>query len=95
MLMQWLERSQATLGAEETGKLLEFYASGQDLSEETRQTAKAAVGTGPEGPGLEAKRPQAIPFLLELDDLFRLHNEPASFEKMVVKMMLQNQVNHG
>ena len=91
MLINWLERCQAVLGREETGKLVELYASGRDLPEGTRQTLRLLLGLLQKDKTPSAAA-VAIPFLLELDNLFQPHPEPASFQEMVMKMMLQNQV---
>ena len=90
MFINWIERSQAALGHEETGKLLEIYASSRDLPEENRQTLRVLMGLFQKDKDAAATA-AAIPYLMELDDLFRSQHDPSSLQDIVLKMILQRQ----
>jgi hypothetical protein len=90
MLLKWLERCQASLGKECAGTLLEIYAAGKNLPESTRQVLRLLpdLMQKDNGSGITVA---AVPLLLELDEIFRPHREQTSFQKMVLKMLLQTQ----
>jgi hypothetical protein len=90
MFIQWLERCQNALGREETGRLLEIYASSQNLPEEYRQTLRLLLELF-QGDKDTAVKAAAIPYLMELDDLFHPQHHPGPLQEMALKMMLQHQ----
>ena len=88
MLLQWIERTQSTLGKEQTERLVEIYTNTGKVSEEARQTLQLLMGLQQKDRDNKAVA-ETIPCLIELDQLLRYQDDPGIMRNAVLKLLLK------